>query len=303
MTDFNKKGGKFAFTAKAGDPRHFSLLSPEAHALIEQLYGRVGQRPLGPEDERVNSAGLGCLERLSACLLQTQRLADHASQIRKRAPDVPGSMVGVRAPEALFDFEALLFHSRSALDRLTCFICRCFYGDQCDIFSRIRNVLGNFRKRDTRVGLLETVLAEAFPILENTLIDVPDGKRCLRSELIHRSTAGENCYSGFVLHCPDPNRHLAFDTILADRALLSTTATITSTILFVILNALSIYFGLTNRITLIQSQLSWQHGFVDFRDFEASTERGKVFSVWKAVASGFVLSPVVLREDITEMAY
>jgi len=236
-------------------------------------------------------------------LLQIQRLADQAANIREKAPREPGEMLCVRAPEALFDFEALLFHSRSVLDIVTFFVCSQVYKQQCDRFSKIATVVSNFENKDSRVLRLREIVADASRELTGILIDT-DCRRSLRSELIHRSTVGEMCIVGFALHCVEHNRRLAFDTVLSDHALLATAYSVCSNVVFVVLNTLSLYLDREVQLGVADSALNWPHGFVDYRNYATLQETpSKVFSIWKPMPSGFALIPVALSDEICNMTY
>lgn len=303
MTDFNQKGTQFAVTAQADEPEHFSLVSAKGFEILSELYAKVGLETKDAEEQRLKIGAFGCLERLSACLLQIQRLADHAANICSEAPLEPGKMICIRATKALFDFETLLFHSRSALDRLTFFVCRQVYGEQCDRFSKLQKVISNFGQRDSRVGRLQHILAETSATLVGTLVDTQNSRRCLRSHLIHRSTVGEICTVGFVLHCVPPARRLAFDTIISGRALFGTAHAVGSAVVFVVLNTLSLYFGCGAQLGSPELSLTWAHNFVDFQHFESKGEKTQTFSVWQPTPSGFYLKPVSLSKKVYEMTY
>lgn len=303
MTDFNKKGSMFFFTAQADEPEYFSLVSNKVRETIRELYANTGLEAKNPEDTNLKKGAFGCLERLSASLVQIQRLADHATDIRSKAPLEPGQMIGIRAPKALFDFETLLFHSRSALDRLTFFVCHQVYGEQCDRFSKFQNVIKNFGKKDNRVEEMQRILKEASTPLRGALIDTPNGRRCLRSLLIHRTTIGEICTVGFVLHCIAPARRLAFDTIILGYPLFETAHAVGSAVVLVMLNTLSLYLDLGVRFGTTEPTLTWTHNFVDYRHFESTVEEQQTFSVWQPTPSGFYLKPVPLNKKVCEMAY
>lgn len=255
MTDFNKKGATIAYEAGTDIPTRFSYLSPDAHRLQMSLYAASGQRPKDATEEKSRAAALGCLERLSACLLQVEHLATEAAKIQEQCPQEMGQMLGVRAPEVLFDFEALLFHARSALDLVTFLVCRGVYGQQCDRFSKLANVAADFAPKDARAERLQSMVERVYTPLSGILVDQPTG-RCLRSTLIHRSTVGELSQMGFTLHCPATGKRLALDTVLSDYALFNTTGLVGSHVAFFVLNALSIYVGDSTLLAVPQASLS-----------------------------------------------
>jgi len=303
MTDFNKKGSTIAYEAGTDIPTRFSCLSSDAHRLQMALYKATGQRPKDAAENKSRGAALGCLERLSACLLQIERLSIEATKIQGQCPKKMGQMLGVRAPEVLFDFEALLFHARSALDLVTFLVCRGVYGQQCDRFSKLANVAADFAPKDARAERLQDIVERVYGPLRGILVDQPKA-RCLRSTLIHRSTVGELSHVGFTLHCPATGKRLALDTVLSDYALFNTTGLVGSHVAFFVLNALSIYAGDGTQLTEPQASLKWSHHFVDHRQYETTEEdHSMTFTVWKPVPSGMILTPVRLSMTICKHTY
>jgi hypothetical protein len=303
MTDFNKMGSSFACEATLDIPTRFSCLSPDAHGLQMGLYALVGQRPKDAAEKKLNATALGCLERLSACLLQVERLATEVDRIQERCPRQTGEMIGVRAPEVLFDFEALLFHARSALDLVTFFILRGVYGQQCDRFSKIANVAADFEAKDPRAKCLQEVINRISSPLNGILVDSDRG-RCLRSQLIHRSSVGELSRVGFTLHCIENGKRLALDTVLSGYALLNTADLVGSHVAYFVLNALSICVGDGTQIAEPESALSWSHDFVDYRNHEIAGENdGMIVTVWQPLPSGLTLIPVRLSHKICQHTF
>jgi hypothetical protein len=303
MTDFNKKGSSFACIPMRPRPTRFDYLSADAHKLQMGLYALTGQRPKDAAEEKLRTAALGCLERLSACLLQVERLATEVDKIQEQCPRQTGEMLGVRAPEILFDFEALLFHARSALDLVTFFISQGVYRQQCDRFSKIANVAADFATKDHRAQCLQVVINRVSTPLSGILVDTDRG-RCLRSQLIHRSTVGELSQVAFALHYVENGKRLALDTVLSDYALLNTANLVGSHIAFFVLNALSIYIDDGTQVAAPDSALNWSHPFVDYRNYEISDENdGRIFTVSKLLPSGLVLIPVRLSNAICQHTF
>ncbi|MBW2099040.1 MAG: hypothetical protein JRG77_09680 [Deltaproteobacteria bacterium] len=124
ITDFNQKGKRIGVVAVKGDRVYYSLLNDEVKSFIEAISSEIAVSDQNRQTNYLAVGASGCLERLNSCFLQLYRLAMHEKEIREQAPQQPGEMVGIRKVEALFDFEALLFHSRSALDRVTFFVAK-----------------------------------------------------------------------------------------------------------------------------------------------------------------------------------
>jgi len=303
MTDFTRRGAVSAYFARSDEPTRFAYLSDEARRLLMNVYAIVGKRPVDEEDAQAKAAALSCLERLSACLLYIERLAVEAAKIQERCPLQKGQMVGIRAPEVLIDFESLLFHARSALDVTTYFVCSHFYIQRCFRFSRLANVLADVATTDARAHILQEVVRTVLVPLGGLLVDI-HGRRCLRSELVHRTTIGELTTVAFTLHCVETDKRLALDTVVAGHALLATAGQVTALVAFLVLNTLSIYVARGTQPRLPNSPLNWSHHFVDYTRYETDeAEESNVFTVWRPLPSGLTLTPVRLRNEIFEHAY
>lgn len=151
----------------------------------------------------------GCLDRLTAFLLQVSRIAKHAELLtRENLPDQPDNvqliagMVMIAADEACFDFESLLFHARAALDRLTWFIVA-RHGQRSDRFSRLQNILNDFCVKDDRARQMLEVLEEANRF-GGVLTDENNGK-ALRSLVAHRTSMSEGREISFTVHLKTEN--------------------------------------------------------------------------------------------------
>ena len=303
MTNFTRLGSVSAYLARSDVPTRFAYLADGARRLQMSLYAIVGKRPVDDKDARAKAAALGCLERLSACLLYIERLAVEAAKIQERCPRQTGQMVGIRAPEVLIDFESLLFHARSALDVTTYFVCSHFYSQRCFRFSRLANVLADVATTDARAHSLQEIVSTVLGSLGGLLVD-SDGRRSLRSELVHRSNIGELATVAFTLHCVETDKRLALDTVVADHALLATAGEVTAYVAFVVLNTLSIYVAGGTRPRMPNLPLNWSYPFIDYTRYETDeAEESRVFTVWRPLPSGLTLTKVRLRNEVFEHTY
>ena len=119
--DFNKKGQKYGFVAFANDKTDFGVLSEKAFKYFCELQNIISKKHQhGDEAQKKLMVGAqGCLERLEAFLVQSNRLSEHNKSVCNQPSPTLGSMVAFRDTTAIFDFETLLFHSRALLDRIT----------------------------------------------------------------------------------------------------------------------------------------------------------------------------------------
>lgn len=223
--------------------------------------------------------------------------------MKSKSPVSGDQMVAMRGAEVLVDFESLLFHGRSSLDRIAFFTARQIYGQNCDKYPKLAKVLGNFKKQDAKASRLIDIIDTANPNFEGILFDSLSGKKSLRSHVIHKSTASENAIALFTLHCLGPSKRIAFDSIIGDFPLFQTTHILGQALAFVILNVLSLYVGLGQTLSFEAFRLKWEPVMVDYRDYLSDSQSAQRFTVWNTTPSGCRLSPVPLRPEIMGKTY
>jgi hypothetical protein len=240
--DLNEQGREYQYIAVGHRRQDFGMLSAAPFALLESLHG-VNV----PETQKIKPRG--CLHRLTGFLFQLSRVADHAGQLSRWSPQqalgqpvpVAGSMVVMSADEACFDFEALLFHARAALDRLTWFVAG-QHAQRCDRFTKLPGLLGNFAKSSARARAVLEVLRLAKK-LDGIVVDV-DGSKALRSKVAHHSSILEGREITFTTHFLSEEKRLIFDCEALGYPLLATSELLSTHIPFVVLNAVAIYSGM-----------------------------------------------------------
>jgi hypothetical protein len=212
-------------------------------------------------------------------------------------------MVAYRGMEALIDFESLLFHGRSSLDRVAFFIAKQIYRQDCDDYHKLANMLDNFKAKDPKASSLINIITAANPIFEGIMYDVPSGKKSLRSHLIHKSTASENASARFTVHCIAPQKQIAFDSILDSYPIFNTSQSLGEGLAFVILNTLSLYLELGKTLPFEKFGFKWKSKMVDYREYLSDNNNAISFTIWNTTPSGCTLSPVLLRPEILNKAY
>jgi hypothetical protein len=302
-TDFTRKGAKNVFIAYKDAPSFLSILSDTTCAFLEDIEKEIATCNQNAEKSRTALSALGCFERFRGCIIYVWRIAQYENFLKYQAPDSPGEATFIRGTEALVDFESLLFHGRSALDRIAFFISKQIYSQDCDKYPKLKNVINNFQKRDNRATILSEILASANTNFEGILYDFPSGRKSLRSHVIHKSTASENTDALFTIHCIRPKRRIAFDSIIGDFPLIQTTSVLGQTIAFVILNALSIYLLKERTLSLEEFKLKWNPVMVDYRKYMSDGNNTEKYTVWNTTPSGCRLSPVSLRPEIMNKSY
>lgn len=302
-TDFNQKGKKFAFVARKVDPPYYKLLSTESCALAKEIETEIASLEPNQPNSGIARAVLGCFERFRGCIFYISRLAEYEKEIRDKAPSSAKEGIGMRKVEALLDFESLLFHSRSALDRLAFFVAKQKHGQNCDKYNKLVNVLGCFSEKDTRASQLIEIITFAHSIFEGILVDGPSNKKSLRSDVIHKSTATERTSAYFTLYCVLPRKRIAFDAIVGNYPLLKTSQELGNGLTYVILNALSLYLGKGQILPFDKCCLRWESLMVDYREYLSESPDSKRFTIWNITPSGCILSPVSLDPKVLNKAF
>lgn len=302
-TDFNKKGRRVAFMAQRDEPPYYSILGPRVVDFANAIESEIAAHNQDPKESNIAGAALGCFERFRGCMLYIWRMSQHEGSIIAKAPQNVGQMVGLSGAEILIDFESLLFHSRSSLDRIAFFAAKQIHNQDCDKYAKLTNVLSCFQKKDDRASRLIEIITHSNPLFEGVLFDISTVKKSLRSHVIHKSTASENARSLFTLHCIGPNKRIAFDSILDDYAIFKTCHNLGRGLPFVILNVLSLYLGMSQTLSLDTFELTWEPLMVDYRDYISECDDAKRFTLFNTDASGCSLFAVSLNPEIIKRAY
>ena len=127
-----KKDEEYLFLAMAGRHDHYNLFDNES----EVFYNEVSQHLISrkkSEGSKDIGKWLACLDALKTFCFQSEKLKFHSKKIREKTPG-PGEMLAITAFEAVSDFESLLYHGRSALDRLGFAVSKQTYNQDCDKF-------------------------------------------------------------------------------------------------------------------------------------------------------------------------
>jgi hypothetical protein len=298
--DFNKKGQTYEFAAFEDDKGNFGVLSEAASKYFWQLQSAISKtHQQGDEaQKRLMIGAQGCLERLEAFVVQSNRMRLHHKSVCSQPSPPPGSMVAFRDTIAVFDFEALLFHSRALLDRITFFITKQIYNQVCDKPTKMRNVLNNFMKKDERVSRALQVIGEAMPSLYGLIIDTESGEKSLRSHLIHKSTSGENSTCTFTIHSAPGNKAIRFDFEVKGNPIIGSAWKLSKYVPFLALNLLGIYLNLEDGVTLDQCTPIWKNELKCFTQLIDESESGPEFTMMKMNPSGIEINTRHLKEGV-----
>lgn len=298
--DFNKKGQKYEFAAFANDKTDFGVLSEKAFKYFCELQNIISKTHQHGDEaqKRLMVGAQGCLERLEAFLVQSNRLSEHNKSVCNQPSPPPGSMVAFRDTTAIFDFETLLFHSRALLDRITFFITKQIYNQNCDKPNKIKNALNNFIKKDGRASQAIQIIEEAMPSFWGLIVDTENGAKSLRSHLIHKSTSGENTTCAFTIHSAPENKVIRFDYEVKGYPIIGSAWELSKYIPFISLNLLGIYVGHDIGIALNECIPIWQNNLKCFSQFIDASASGPTFSIIKMHPSGIEINTRHLKQGV-----
>lgn len=249
----NRKGVLMStvnFLALAGGADDCGLLGENSRQRWTDIGKELALRWRRDEGQRALCARLsGCLDKLSASLLQIARLRDYHDSLLRTARHRPApncDYLALRAAPACGDFEGLLLHGRACLDRLTWFVASRF-GQQCNSFRRLANVLANFEKDPHAVALLGIVRkVQHWTDAVYAKIDAPDA---LRDMVGHREALTERMRTCFGVQWLNDQEVLLIDceiqmSELSDPIpILRTSADSAQYLAFTVLDCASLFLG------------------------------------------------------------
>jgi hypothetical protein len=298
--DFNKKGLKYKFEAFASDKTNFGVLGENAFTYFCELQKIISEtHQHGNVTQKRSMVGAqGCLERLEAFLVQSKRLSEHNQSVFNHPAPPSGGMAAFRDTTAIFDFETLLFHSKALLDRITFFIAKQIYNQNCDKPNKIKNVLNDFIEKDERASRAIQIIDEAMPIFCGLIVDAENEVKSLRSHLIHKSTSGESTTCVFTIHSTPENKVIRFDYEIKGYPIIGSAWELSKYIPFISLNLLGIYVGYDIVIASNECIPIWKNNLKCFSHFIDESARGPRFSIIKMHPSGFEINTRHLKRSI-----
>lgn len=223
----------------------YGVLPTKPNQLLNRLRRIIGEQWSAGTDAPSVRNYTGTLDRLRSFLLQARRMRDHeaalVSFLRVQRATGGHTFQAVHAgDEACADFESLLFHGRAVLDRLTLLVAR-EHGQHLDRFSRLEKFLEGSVEKTARVkGVVD--LLTACKSISGAVVDL-EGRRSLRSRVIHRSSLSEGIASNFMVLALDGGRVLFLDCEAFGHGVLTLSRELAEEIPFLVLNTLKLYLG------------------------------------------------------------
>jgi hypothetical protein len=203
------------YLAVGGGIPHYALLRDAAinqwEAVQEAL--RAKWKSSEQSDVRRRVADLsGCLEKLSASLLQAHRIRNHHDDLlcqAKALKPTGANSAAMRGANACADFEALLLQGRAALDRLAWHVTSQFKNPS-QSFRKIKNVLAGFVNRSDEARELIEIIEKADTWFDGTFGKL-DAPRSLRDLVAHHHALIEGVRTCFGINRVTQNSVLLID--------------------------------------------------------------------------------------------
>ena len=212
----------------------------------------------------------GCLDKFSSVIFQINRLYTHQKILLDNVvnfldKDEKDMMLTINIEEACYDFEALLLHSRSTLDRITLFITRTNNkSTPNNSFKDFRKVIENnfpdLIKKDLLKILDQCTWLEDFLITKNNL------HRSVRDSIAHYSSFNEKTEYCFNIVKIEKNEVIITDMESYGIKLFQSTWNLCYYLSFFVLNILS-YYTIKENIELNEYLPKWKNLTVGVSDY------------------------------------
>lgn len=256
-----------------GDKPGFGLLRAE---VVEQW--KVLQKFLTTnwknEEKRDHLVRInGCLDKLNSSLLQCHHMRLHHDELLRAAAKMAPANLGsaaFRGDIACTDFEGLLLQGRAALNRLSWFIAD-YFGQKCQSFRKLRNVVANFEKKSQEARGITTIIDDSRSWFDSTFgkIDSPES---LRDLVGHRHALAEGLQTCFGINYLSHRRAIIFDCETRLPGMAKTTPLFRMSnqsvqfLSYIVLNCISILTGQQTRPLSAYSS-TWNNRTVVFTNF------------------------------------
>lgn len=277
----------------------YNMLSKRTEALFSELRQYLASQwpSAGLHDQRRLQSISGCLEKLSAFLMQAYRmrkyhdaLVDLAQKFNQFGDAALASPMAFSKTgrEECADFECLLLQARAALDRLTWFIAEQFK-QSCSSFSSIENVLSN--SMDPQAPKILKIVRKAEH-LELSLVG-PGNPDPLRDFVAHKGAALEIMNHCFSVYYFGQNRVLISDCEVGDAQgslpVLKTAHDLSVDLPYVVLNSLAVVCDLKT-VSRKWFSPNWQLVSAVFSDFVTDEDTGFQMRVTKRMTPSDVVA-------------
>ncbi len=287
-------GQRVEYVAVGGEVDHYGSLPLNAVAQFEAINRHLARQwdGAGAVSKTFLSAASGCLTKLSATLLQVQRMQLHHDRLlevgraaRAALEQQANATLALQGKEACADFEGLLLQGRAALDRLTFFLNYQFFPnaqDKSDRFSKLLRSIKKAQHPHTHMAAVERLFTEASWLV-SFFTDVSG--RSLRSFVAHRAAILEWMDTCFTIARVSDGRVLLFDGVVNTVPVFATSQQISAQLAFVLLNCIGL-FTTGAELPLASYATPWPNRTVVLSDFVSEVETPLLQGVAKRMTPG-----------------
>lgn len=206
---------QFQYLAVGGGIPHYALLRETATQQWETIQKALLAEWRSSEENdvrrRVRNLS-GCLEKLSASLMQAHRIRNHHDNLlcqAKALKPAGATCATIRGADACADFEALLLQARAALDRLAWYMTSHFKNPS-QSFRMVQNVLANFANRNDEAKELIEIIKKSDSWFDGTFGQL-DAPKSLRDLVAHNHALIEGVRTCFGINRVNENSVLLID--------------------------------------------------------------------------------------------
>jgi hypothetical protein len=206
---------QFQYLAIGGGIPHHALLRDAATQQWEAIQKALLTEWKSSEEStvrrRVRNLS-GCLEKLSASLMQAHRIRNHHDDLlcqAKALKPTGANSAAMHGANACADFEALLLQARAALDRLAWYVTSQFRNPS-QSFRTIQNVLADFANRNDEAKELIEIIKKADTWFDCTFGQL-DAPKSLRDLVAHNHALIEGVRTCFGINRVKENSVLLID--------------------------------------------------------------------------------------------
>lgn len=261
-------GAQINFRATAlGGPFGAGLLRADGLRLVEKIQKDLARRwsegaaesvsreqsPTMADEQRRAIRAAACLDGVEATMTQCRRVIEPVVEFANALGRVP-QLASYSAAPVCSDYEALLFHARAALDRLTLFVARA-HGQQTDKFSKLKPLLTSFPNDARAVGALRQLDSVTFDGLLT-------GDGALRNRVAHRETINGNTTAVFNFLGVDDKTLLAFDCESLGHPVIRSSLAIARDTAFIVASCLALYLEIKPRVRPSDFGARWRNPFI-----------------------------------------
>ncbi|HEY9385675.1 MAG TPA: hypothetical protein VIP70_01440 [Nitrososphaeraceae archaeon] len=251
------------------------------------------------EEDRIHKVAQikGCLDKFVTSMFQIDRMITHQNSELTNPLNLipaPGLFRADSIRETCSDFEALLLQSKAALDRLAWFVSHQFKQNS-NSFSSLRNILNNFKKKDSRAEAILSLLDKAA-WLNSIFVSDKMGKKSLRNIIAHYESIREGVDNCFGIYHRSGDQVLFYDMESKGIPMYKTCWQISKYLPFLILNSLSIFTGV-KMLDLSDYEPKWKNFTVVVSEYKS--DKGSSLPLIKRFTpDGFVTEQIHVSDEI-----